>query len=240
MQRKSIFLMAALVVGLTLGFVLGPLLRSASASAQTQPPATSQQSSGTSLKNLFLDQLAATLNIQRATLDSAIVTAGTNTADAAVQQGTLTQAQADALKARIQAGDLGALWGGRGGFRSGPRLEGVKQAILDAAANALNLTTDELMTQLRSGQTLDQLAQANGTTAQAVTDAALAAAKTRLDQSVNDGTLTQAQADAIYAQLQQQGTQLLTPRGRGFGGHRRLGDQSAPATPQTPTTSANA
>ena len=36
-------------------------------------------------------------------------------------------------------------------------MAGVKQAMLDAAAKALNITTDELTTQLRSDQTIAQL-----------------------------------------------------------------------------------
>ncbi len=232
MQRRSFVIMAAVVAGLALGMVLGPALRGSSASAQTQPPTPTQPSSpGGTLRNLFLDKLAAALNIQRSALDSAITSAGTSTADTAVQQGTLTQAQADALKARIQAGDLGALWGDRGGKFGGTRLPGVKQAMLDAAARTLTITTDELVAQLRSGQTLAQLAQAHGTTEQAVTSAALAAAKTQLDQAVANGTLTQAQADAAYARLQQQGSQLLNHR---HGGHRGRGRPGAPATPQAP------
>jgi ribosomal protein S20 len=233
MHRKSIILTAAMVAGLMLGIIVGPTLRSMVASAQAQPPAQTQPpAAGGSLTNLFLDKLAAALKIQRSALDSAITSAGASTVDTAVQQGTLTQAQADALKARIQAGDLGALLGGRGGFSGGPQLGGIKQAMLDAAAKALKITTTELLTQLRNGQTLAQLAQAHGTTEQAVTSAALTAAKTQLDQAVTNGTLTQAQADAIYAQLQQRGAQLLTPRGPGFGG------RGAPTRPQAPTAPA--
>jgi L-alanine-DL-glutamate epimerase-like enolase superfamily enzyme len=220
MQRKSFVITAALVMGLALGIVLSPMVRGSNASAQTQPPAQAAAPAN-SLWNSFLDKLAGALNIQRSALDSAITSAGNSTADEAVQQGTLTQAQADALKARIQAGDIGALRGGRGDKLGGPHMGGaVQQAALDAAAKALNITSAELLTQLHSGQSLAQIAQAHNTTEQAVTTAALAAAKTQLDQQVTAGTLTQAQADAFYAHLQQQGAQLLTPRGRGRGGPR--------------------
>jgi hypothetical protein len=218
MQRKSIIITAALLAGLALGIIVGPTVRSSVASAQVQLPQQGQSAApGGSLWSLFLDKLATALNIQRSALDSAIVSAGNSTADAAVQQGTLTQAQADALKARIQAGDLGALFGGRGGHGGpgGAQFDAVKQAMLDAAAKTLNITTAELQTQLRSGQTLAQLAQAHNTTEQAVVSAALAAAKSQLDQAVSGGSLTQAQADTIYAQLQQQGANLLAPHGRG-------------------------
>jgi hypothetical protein len=101
--------------------------------------------------------------------------------------------------------------------------------MLDAAAKALTITTTELQTQLRSGQTLAQLAQAHNTTEQAVINAALAAAKSQLDQAVSSGSLIQAQADTVYAQLQQQGANLFNPRGRSRPG--------TPAAPQTPATS---
>lgn len=243
MQWKSFGLAAATAAGLALGVVVGPSL-SGTVNAQTQPqtatatavPTKPAQASNT-LRTLFLDKLAAQLNIQRSALDSALANAGTSTVDTAVQQGTLTQAQGDALKARIAAGDLGALLGGRGvgqGDLSGKHGGGaVVQAMYDAAAKALGLTTVELTTQLRSGQTLAQIAQSKNTTEQAVVNAALAAAKTQLAAAVTAGTLTQAQADAQYANLQQQGAAILTPRG-GKGGFR--GNRGVPTTPQTQPT----
>ncbi len=237
MQRRSFIITAAVVAGLALGIIFGPTAGSSTVSAQTQPPAATQAASPfQALQGLFLDKLAAALNIQRSALDSAVTSAATSTVDEAVQQGTLTQAQADALKARIQAGDVGALWGGRGFGRGGEQVAGLKQAMLAAAAQTLSITPDELANQLRSGQTLAQLAQAHNTTEQAVIDAALAAAKTQLDQAVAAGTLTQAQADAKYAQLQQQGANLLLHRG----GHGRMGAPEAPVTPAAPTTAPDA
>jgi ribosomal protein S20 len=237
MRRRSVFITAALGAGLMLGLVLGPTAWRSTASAQTQPPARNQATSQPgALQSLFLDKLAAALNIQRSALDTAIKNAGTSTADTAVQQGTLTQAQADQLKARIQSGDLGALWGGRGGPRDGigAQLPDLRQAMLDAAAKTLNITSDELTTQLRSGQTIAQLAQAHNTTEQAVTNAALAAAKAQLDQAVKAGTVTQAQADAIYTRLQQDGSRILGHAGHGPDGRGQ--PQQTPANPQTPAT----
>lgn len=52
------------------------------------------------------------------------------------------------------------------------RLAGVRQAMLTAADTTLGITADELTTQLRSGQTLAQIAQANGRTEQDVIRAA--------------------------------------------------------------------
>ena len=235
MRRRSFVTAVALVLGLALGVAVGPSLRAGVANAQTTPQG--QTTTGTSLRSLFLDKLAAALNIQRATLDSAITTAGTETADAAVQQGTLTQPQADALKQRAQQDGIWAFGGGRGGKLRGAHVAGIGQAMLDAAAQALGITADELKTQLRSGQTLAQLAAAHNTTEQAVTDAALAAAKTKLDEAVQAGTLTQAQADSIYAELQQRGLNFAG-KGPGRGGnHGRRGAPASPEASPAPSTS---
>lgn len=230
MRRRSFVVVAAMAAGLMLGVVLGPAAQG-TASAQT----ASATSSG-SLWTAFLDQLAATLGIQRSALDSAITTAGGNTLAAAVQDGTLTQEQADRLAARVQAGDVGALLGGRGGPRGAPRPStGAHQAMLDAAAGALNLTADELRTKLRDGATVAELATAAGTTEQAVTDAALAAAKAKLDAAVAGGTITQAQADAAYAQLQAEGVSAFARGGHGPGGRHTPPTTSPTATPSATT-----
>jgi hypothetical protein len=92
------------------------------------------------------------------------------------------------------------------------------------------------MTQLRNGETLAAIAQAQDTTEQAVIDAALAAARTQLDQAVTAGTLTQAQADAIYSDLQGRGADLLTHRGRGHG-PRGWRDGTTPAPSASPSAS---
>jgi len=235
MKQLRFLLIGAMVVGVALGIAIGPIFAATTASAQSPKVAhPGIWTADGSLWDAFLDNLAAALNIQRATLDSAITTAGNRTIDDAVQQGKLTQAQGDALKSRFQNGDIGVLRGR--GHIPGPAatvLRDLPQAMLEAAAQKLGMTTTELLTQLRGGQTLAQIAQAKGTTEQAVIDAALAAAKTRLNQAVTDGDLTQAQADTIYTQLEQKGSRLFTPRGRGFHGR---GWWVAPLTP-TPTPS---
>lgn len=236
MRRRSYTIMAAVMAGLVLGIIFAPTFGSSTANAQTVPPTTTTTSPFDSLRTMFLDKLAAALNIQRSALDTAIVTAGNGTADEAVTAGTMTQEQSDALKAKIQEGDLGALFGGRGGGRGGHGSRDaveVQSAMLDAAATTLNITSDELKTQLSSGQTIAQLATAHNTTEQAVVDAALAAARTKLSEAVTAGTITQEQADARYAELQAKGADLLSHRGgaRGDRGAR----SATPETPAAPT-----
>lgn len=238
---RSLGMKAALTGALALGLGLGLVSQAAVTSAQTTP--TAEATTGTSsLASRFLDQLAAALGVQRAALDSAMGSAASDTLAAAVADGTLSQERADALAARAQAGDYGALLGGRGGpggpggRHGGARVEGLHTAMTEAAAQALGISADELRTALRDGQTVAELAAANGTTEQAVTDAALAAAKTQLDAAVAAGTLTQADADTIYADLEARGLEL---RGRGGprGGRGGPPAESEPA-PATSTSDA--
>ncbi len=255
MQRKSFVTSAALAGGLALGLVFGPAVAgnasaqtatpSASATASTSASATASAAASTAspvdtLRSLFLDNVAEAFGIDRTALDTAISTAASSTAAEAVANGTLTQAQADALAARIQSGEwgFGGGRGGHGGF-GGVHIDGLRDVIVTAAAQTLNLTEDELRTQLRDGQTVAQIAEAQNTTEQAVIDDALAAAKTTLDEAVAAGTITQAQADAAYAQLQERGADLLFGDGRGgpgAGHHGRPGE----AMPTMPDASPSA
>ncbi len=209
----------ALVLGMVVGLGMGLVGRSAVASAQTETQTTTGKAS---LVSRFFDQLAAALGIQRTELDSAMSSAANQTLSAAVADGTITQAQADRMNERLQGGDFGAFFGGRGGRHGGPMVAGLHEAVLGAAAQTLGMTADELHTALHDGQTIADLAAAKGTTAQAVQDAALAAAKTTLDQAVAAGTITQAQADQIYTHMQERGLMAGGPAGhRGRGHHGR-------------------
>lgn len=239
MRWRRYALTAALAGGMGLGLAFG-LAPQGATSAQAAPAAqTAPAASG--IWGSFLDNLAAALGIQRSALDSAISSAGETTLDQAVAAGTLTQEQADAMLPRLQAGDLGALYGrgGPGGRHGGARVEGLHQAMGDAAAGALGITADELSSALRDGQTLAELAAANGVDEQAVIDAALAAADTKLDEAVAAGALTQEQADAIHARLEAAGADLLGHGGRGGpGGRGPRANDAAPSAPDTTTTPA--
>lgn len=230
MQWRRFGTRAALTGALALGLGFGLVGQAAVTSAQTTPPAAATSEAG-SLGSRFLDQLAAALGIQRGELDSAMSSAASSTAAAAVADGSLTQAQADALTARAQAGDYGAFFGGRGGRggqHGGARVDGLHEAMAAAAAQELGITAEELRAALRDGQSVAELAAAHGTSEQAVKDAALAAAKTTLDAAVAGGSLTQEQADAIYARLEERGP---LPGGRG-------GPRGGRVPPAAPTTTA--
>jgi len=74
-------------------------------------------------------------------------------------------------------------------------------AILDTVAGALGLEEDDLRDELQDGKTVAEIAGAQGVALQDVIDAVVAGHADDLAEAVEDGTLTQAQADAMQALL---------------------------------------
>ena len=107
-----------------------------------------------------------------------------------IDDGTLTQAQVDSVVATLAA--AGPMRGheGRGGH-GGPGLSTV--------ATTLGMTEAEVRDAISNGQTLAQLAEAKGSTPQALIDALLAEHKAHLGEEVAAGEHTQAEADAKLA-----------------------------------------
>ena len=165
--------------------------------------------SGTSDRQAFLIDVAKRLHVSSSDLTSAIKGAISDRLDAAVKAGRLTQAQADALKKRLQQNGGLPLFGGPGaGHRfggPGPGLffggRGPIFAGLDAAASYLDLTPAQLRDRLESGKSLAQIAQDQNKSVDGLKQAIKDAAKTRLDQAVKDKRITQAQEDRILSEL---------------------------------------
>ncbi|HTN80548.1 MAG TPA: hypothetical protein VMK16_12795 [Acidimicrobiales bacterium] len=157
-----------------------------------------------------------------------------------VDNGTITQSQADAVISALEAAKPPMGRGGPGGpggpgfgfgFGRGAGLGGV--------ASALGITNEELRTALQSGQTLAQIAEAHGKTAQDVVDALVADAKAHLDDAVKAGKITQADADQKLAEITDTATKIangqMPARPEFHGGHHDGPDDTSPAAPGTST-----
>src|SRR5262249_51310450 len=72
---------------------------------------------------------------------------------------------------------------------------------LAAAAKALDMSPSALVTQLRSGKSIADVAKDKGVDTQTVIDAIVADVKARLADRVKAGDITQAQADDFAADL---------------------------------------
>ncbi len=101
--------------------------------------------------------------------------------------------------------------------------------MFDTAAEALGLTPVELFTELHDGNTLEEIASAQGVditnVQEAMNVARSAAMRQRIEQAVADGTMTQAQADWMLEGMEQG----YMPGGRGMRG----GGLEHPAPPTT-------
>jgi hypothetical protein len=147
----------------------------------------------------FLNDVAANLGVERSKLDSAIKEAAIARVDAALAAGRITQAQADEMKKRIEAGEVPFFDGpGMGGHHGHHGMHS-----LTAAAAYLGLTEAELQAQLESGKSLADVAKAEGKSVDSLEKALIADVKAKLDQAVKDGKITAAQRDEMLARFEE-------------------------------------
>jgi len=206
--------------------------------------APSPSASPTTSKNYaqtFVDKLAGILHLTPTQTTDALKQAQLQTVDQMLKDGQITQQQADAMKARINAGQglgfgFGRHGGGFGGFKADMTLmQNLKTAELNAAASALHMSAADLKSALKSGKSLSAIETQQKVTDSAVKTAMKNAAKGVLDNAVKAGTITQAQADSILSRL---------GSGLKFRGHEQENESGetpggeAPTTPAptTPTT----
>ena len=156
-----------------------------------------------------------------------------------VADKTITQDQADKVAKTLAEARGDRVRGGgpgHGGFGGGHGVAGVGgPEVLDAAAKALGMSTDDVRSALRDGSTLADLAKKQGKDEAAVVTAIVDAIKARVAQAVKDGKLTQDQADRITGSLQdrvKEGVENGRPmRGRGHGPDGMRGGAETPASP---------
>lgn len=116
-----------------------------------------------------------------------------------VEDGTLTQEQADAV---AEALDEQLPAHGPGGL-GGPRGHGWALVKLDVAAEELGLTEEELREQLRGGASLAEIAEDQGVDVDDLVNVIVEAAKKSLAAAVEDGRIDQERADELTANLEE-------------------------------------
>ena len=183
--------------------------------------------------NGFLARVAGHLGISTQKLQDATNAAAIDQVDADLEAGRITKAQADEMKARINAGVVPLFFGGPHRFGDFGHHRGFggfgfhRGGHLSAAADYLGLTVPELLQKLSGGSSLADVAKAQGKSVDGLEEAMLADAKTHLDQAVKDGMLTKAQATRMLNELKSRIDQIVngTFRGPGERGefHRRGG-----------------
>ena len=194
--------------------------------------AATQLDSPSARSAAIVTDAAGQLGVTPAALQNALVKAEENQIDSEVSAGQISQDQGNALKSALESGSLPVINTpglGGGGFRRVGAFGGAGLFTdLTTAASFLGLTVQQIQTDLQNGQTLADIAKAQGKTADDLVSALVAAAKTKLDSAVSAGKLTSDQETTILSALQTQITNAVngtspTPAagglpGFGFGG----------------------
>ncbi len=146
----------------------------------------------------FVARLAENLGITQDELEAAIDETQIEIVDEKVADGTLTEDQAAQLRERIESGE-GGFFGpvlrhkqgmrhGGGGFHGGADV-----------AEFIGVTPEELRAAIEGGQSIVQVAEANGVSEQELTDYLLGEIETKLAEAVESGRIDQATADEMLA-----------------------------------------
>jgi hypothetical protein len=148
-----------------------------------------------------LAQIAGTSGVSVTALENAITIAAQSRLDRAVAAGLLTPTQEQTVLSRLDAriGTLVNVQHPAAHIAFALRL---RAAVVRLSARYLGVAPTALRADLRSGQTLAQLASANGKTASGLEQAVVNAVKTRLDQAVAAGNLTTQDETTVLGNLQ--------------------------------------
>ncbi len=159
----------------------------------------------------FLSKVADKLGVSQDDLKTAIDEARDETIDEAVADGSLTEEQAERLRERVAEG--GRLF---------PRFRRGHGHVVAAAAEVLDIPRDELVEGLKDGNSLAEIAEAEGMNVEDFKAGLLAQMQTQLDDRVADGTITQGQADRLSEGLEERIDNIVNaqPGEGGFGGPR--------------------
>ena len=146
-----------------------------------------------------MNDAAEQLGVEPSEPTAALKKALKNRVDAAVDAGRLTEAEGQAMKARIDAGEVPLVGVGPGpGHATGP-------TACSAGSTPPPTTWGDrgaLRTALDDGKTLAQVAKSKGKSVDGLVNALVADAKARLADAVKDGRLTQAQSKAMQSDLE--------------------------------------
>ncbi len=170
--------------------------------AATTQSAVEANSSASTVCSNFMKHFAVEIGKSQAEINAAFQKAVADTLADEVKSGQITQAQADAIKKKLANQTPCTLPRavGRGG--GDKALGAYMQQYLGAAAAALGISQTQLMTDLKSGQSLSQVAAAQHVSEADFRSRLIANLKPALDQAVTDKKLTAAQEQTIINRLQ--------------------------------------
>jgi hypothetical protein len=214
-------LVAAALVG---GTLISVVSASPGASKDATSATLADDVDATAYCDLWRQTFADELGVSVDALTPAAKAAAIATIDQAIADGNLSEDVGARMKEQIDNADLdGCRLLGAGFHAWGRHAARVDMAHdwVGAAATALNMEESELVADIRDGQSLQEIADAQGVAYGTVTQAILDAAEEDLAALVDAGTITQDRADQVMANLTERlNTDPFPPAGRHGGpGH---------------------
>ena len=149
-----------------------------------------------------MEHFAVEIGKTQAQINDAFQKAIADTLADEVKSGKITQSQADAIKARLAGQTPCALPGTIGRQGKGSALGAYMQEYLSAAASALGISQTQLMADLKAGQSLSQIAEAQNLSEADFRTKLIANLKPALDGAVASKKLSAAQEQALLSRLQ--------------------------------------
>jgi len=144
--------------------------------------------------------VATAHNVQPSTVINALVTAADAKVTAAVNAHKITPEQGDKLTARIPTAVANFVNKPHKGFVRA-ELRGFARDAVKLAAKTINITPKQLVTEVKAGSTVAQVAAAHGSSGQAVINALVAGIDKKIDSLVSAHKLTPAQGQTIEAKV---------------------------------------
>lgn len=163
----------------------------------------------------FVEHLAGELGVSPDRLRAAMKKAGIATVDDAVKAGLVTKEQAERLKQRIEAGEIGDFGLGLGRFAKhrvkpraphrslAPLLADAKArgSVLDAVAKTLGMSRAALVQALAAEKGLGELAEGKKITKEQLGAAVAGALKPYADRLVTAGRITRERAEILLDRI---------------------------------------
>ena len=168
-----------------------------------------------------INQILAENGVDSAAVQADVLEALDAKLDQAVADGRLTQEQAEAAYAKAEE-KLPELMDAVPGDRPHPVFN-LLRGMPQIAADTIGITVQDLVTALRGGDTVADVATANGVDPQAVIDALVADSDAKIDQAVANGKLTEEQGEAAKTRAAE-AIEKFVNEGRPERGERMAGE----------------
>ena len=152
----------------------------------------------------FLSRLAENLGITETELQDAIDTTSGQIVDEKVAAGDLTEEQAARIRERIESGEGRPFFGGFGGSKGFGHGSGFGFGLFDGDLTTfLGISDDDLRAARADGQSLAQIAEANGVSRDDLIAFLVGQREEQLAAAVEAGKIDQSQADQFLDRFQQ-------------------------------------